>query len=145
MASNLPPGYSDETHSWSGFAAGNCGDPPFPSRATPAPNPLPAVIPTTPVADERLQEIRNRLAAVPGLPWIVDEMYHQVYSPSTGLYIGSVGKLTDPEIAFIVHASSDIEYLLTQLQAARAALLESLKETARILRLSAEQEKDPTE
>lgn len=38
MASNLPPGYCDETHSWRGFAAGNAGEPPFPTRAT-APRP----------------------------------------------------------------------------------------------------------
>ncbi|QIX61843.1 hypothetical protein HER32_11890 [Hymenobacter sp. BT18] len=34
MASNLPPGYCDETHSWRGFAAGNAGTPPFPTEPT---------------------------------------------------------------------------------------------------------------
>lgn len=65
--------------------------------------------------NERIAAIGQRLAATPALPWAFNREAEQIWSPSTGLYIGTEGTATDPEIAFIVNAGEDIAFLLSLL------------------------------
>jgi hypothetical protein len=67
--------------------------------------------------DKKVQAIKARLAATPGLPWALNEHEQQVWSPGTEQYIGTDGSMQDPEISFIVNASEDIKYLLSLLPA----------------------------